>query len=364
MHQIKAQDKGALNQSGYYEEKPRAMVDRFGSTVDTPTHAADGKPESRRPRSGHPTLSIVVPMHNEEAVVDLFFDRLERVLSGLGHSYEIVCINDGSRDGTLARLRARLSANPRIRIVDLSRNFGKEQALTAGLDFAAGDAVVPIDADLQDPPELIGEFVRLWRDGYDVVYGVRALRSGDSAGKRLTARLFYHLFNLLTEVRIPENTGDFRLMDRRVVDALRRLPERNRFMKGLFAWVGFRQTGVEYDHDARAAGASKFRFWRLWNFALDGITAFSTLPLRVWSYVGVVVSLLAFLYAGFILFWTLALGVDVPGYASLIVVVLFLGGIQLITLGVIGEYLGRLYAETKRRPPYVVGHTYGFEDDV
>jgi glycosyltransferase involved in cell wall biosynthesis len=254
--------------------------------------------------------------------------------------------------------------NPRVKLIDLSRNFGKELALTAGLDHASGEAVIPIDADLQDPPELIGEFVRLWREGYDVVYGVRKLRTGDGLGKRLTARMFYHLFNSLTEVCIPENTGDFRLMDRRVVEALRRLPERNRFMKGLFSWVGFRQTGVEYDHDARAAGTSKFKFWKLWNFAIDGITAFSTLPLRVWSYVGVGISLLAFLYAMFIMFRTLAMGSDVPGYASLIVAVLFLGGIQLITLGVIGEYLGRLYAEAKQRPPYVVGRTYGFDEDI
>ena len=340
------------------------MIEDLDSAGNNPSDTTNVMSDWRQPSSGRPTLSILVPMHNEAPVVDLFFDRIEAVLGNLDLSYEIVCINDGSRDDTLAKVRVRQSVNPRIKIIDLSRNFGKEQALTAGLDFAAGDAVVPIDADLQDPPEVIGDFVRLWRDGYDVVYGVRAQRSGDSLGKRLTARLFYHLFNSLTEVRIPENTGDFRLMDRRVVDALRRLPERNRFMKGLFAWVGFRQTGVEYDHDARAAGASKFRFWRLWNLALDGITAFSTLPLRVWSYVGVAISVIAFLYAAFILFWTLALGISVPGYASLIVVVLFLGGIQLITLGVIGEYLGRLYAEAKRRPTYVVGRTYGFEEDI
>jgi glycosyltransferase involved in cell wall biosynthesis len=338
-----------------------------GHVDDTADDLQDdaGLRRGRPPESdGRPALSIVVPMHNEEPVVDLFFDRMERVLGELGLGYEIVCVNDGSRDGTLAKVRARQQVNPRIKLVDLSRNFGKELALTAGLDYAAGEAVVPIDADLQDPPELIGEFVRLWRQGYDVVYGVRKLRTGDSFGKRFTARLFYHLFNSLTEVKIPENTGDFRLMDRRVVEALRRLPERNRFMKGLFSWVGFRQTGVEYDHDHRAAGTSKFKFWRLWNFAIDGITAFSTLPLRVWSYVGVTVSLLAFAYAVFILFRTLALGIEVPGYASTLVIVLFLGGIQLITLGVIGEYLGRLYAEAKRRPPYVVGQTYGFDDDI
>jgi glycosyltransferase involved in cell wall biosynthesis len=337
------------------------MPGYFNRPDETLQESASATPAAASER---PTLSIIVPMHNEEPVVDLFFDRMEAVLVDLGLSYEIVCVNDGSRDNTLAKVRARQTVNPRVKLIDLSRNFGKELALTAGLDHASGEAVIPIDADLQDPPELIGEFVRLWREGYDVVYGVRKLRTGDGFGKRLTARMFYHLFNSLTEVRIPENTGDFRLMDRRVVEALRRLPERNRFMKGLFSWVGFRQTGVEYDHDARAAGTSKFKFWKLWNFAIDGITAFSTLPLRVWSYVGVSISLLAFLYAMFIMFRTLAMGSDVPGYASLIVAVLFLGGIQLITLGVIGEYLGRLYAEAKQRPPYVVGRTYGFDKDI
>lgn len=341
----------------------RDMPGYFNRTDETLQESPSAMPAAAE-RAPRPTLSIVVPMHNEEAVADLFFDRMEAVLDDLGLSYEIVCVNDGSRDGTLAKVRARQAVNPRVKLIDLSRNFGKELALTAGLDHASGEAVIPIDADLQDPPELIGEFVRLWREGYDVVYGVRKLRTGDGLGKRLTARMFYHLFNSLTEVRIPENTGDFRLMDRRVVEALRRLPERNRFMKGLFSWVGFRQTGVEYDHDARAAGTSKFKFWKLWNFAIDGITAFSTLPLRVWSYVGVGISLLAFLYAIFIMFRTLAMGADVPGYASLIVAVLFLGGIQLITLGVIGEYLGRLYAEAKQRPPYVVGRTYGFDEDI
>lgn len=341
----------------------RDMPGYFNRTDETLQESPSAMPAAAE-RAPRPTLSIVVPMHNEEAVADLFFDRMEAVLDDLGLSYEIVCVNDGSRDGTLAKVRARQAVNPRVKLIDLSRNFGKELALTAGLDHASGEAVIPIDADLQDPPELIGEFVRLWREGYDVVYGVRKLRTGDGLGKRLTARMFYHLFNSLTEVRIPENTGDFRLMDRRVVEALRRLPERNRFMKGLFSWVGFRQTGVEYDHDARAAGTSKFKFWKLWNFAIDGITAFSTLPLRVWSYVGVGISLLAFLYAMFIMFRTLAMGSDVPGYASLIVAVLFLGGIQLITLGVIGEYLGRLYAEAKQRPPYVVGRTYGFDEDI
>ena len=235
--------------------------------------------------------------------------------------------------------------------------------MTAGLDAAHGDAVIPMDADLQDPPELVADFIAKWREGFDVVYGVRRSRESDSRVKRATARVFYRLFNRLTALPIPENTGDFRLMDRRVVSALRQLPERNRFMKGLFSWVGFRQTGIAYDRDARAAGRSKWNYWRLWNFALDGITGFSTVPLRLWSYAGAIVALIAFLYAAFLIARTIVLGVDVPGYASLMVVILFLGGVQLISLGVIGEYLGRLYHEAKQRPTYLVGRTYGLDED-
>jgi glycosyltransferase involved in cell wall biosynthesis len=306
-----------------------------------------------------PELSIVVPMFNEEEVVDLFFARMEPLLESLQTSYEIVCVDDGSRDSTLARLLGHHHRNPRIKVVSLSRNFGKEQALTAGLDACTGRAVIPMDVDLQDPPELISAFLEQWRAGFDVVYGVRQSRQTDGPVKRLTAGLFYRMFNRLTELRIPENTGDFRLMDRKVVEAIKLLPERNRFMKGIFAWVGFRQTGVEYVRPLRAAGTTKWNYWKLWNFALDGITGFSTLPLRLWSYVGMGVSLLAFLYAAFLIIRVLALGVDAPGYASLMVVTLFLGGIQLITLGIIGEYVGRLYKESKGRPLYLVERTFG-----
>jgi polyisoprenyl-phosphate glycosyltransferase len=304
-------------------------------------------------------LSIVVPMYNEEEVVDLFFSRMEPLLASLGVTYEIVCVNDGSRDGTMGKLIGHHERNPAIKIVDLTRNFGKEQALTAGLDACTGAAVIPMDVDLQDPPELVREFVAKWRAGYDVVYGVRGSRESDGLVKRTTAGLFYRFFNKLTDLRIPENTGDFRLMDRKVVDALKLLPERNRFMKGLFAWVGYKQVGVEYIREARAAGTTKWNYWRLWNFALDGITSFSTLPLRLWSYVGAFISLLSFVYAAFLIVRTLVQGVDVPGYASLMVVMLFLGGIQLITLGIIGEYVGRLYRESKARPLYLVGRTFG-----
>jgi glycosyltransferase involved in cell wall biosynthesis len=306
-------------------------------------------------------LSVVVPMYNEAQGVETFFAALLPVLEPLDLELEVVCVNDGSRDDTLARLRDAAAADRRIRIVDLARNFGKENALTAGLDHCTGDAIVFVDADLQDPPELIPRFVARWREGYDVVYGVRSWRAADTPLKRFTAGAFYRVFNLVSRVPIPEQTGDFRLIDRRVADALRRLPERNRFMKGLFAWVGFRQVGIPYERPARARGESSWSLWKLWNFALDGITGFTTAPLRIWSYVGALVALAAFAYGTFLILYTLVTGGDVPGFASLMVAVLFLGGVQLISLGVLGEYLGRLYQESKGRPLYLVDRTYGFD---
>lgn len=310
-------------------------------------------------------LSVVVPMFNEAENIDLFLSRLEHVIetldNGLRHSHEIICVDDGSTDSTFAKLLAHRERNPTIKILRLSRNFGKDIALSAGLDCAAGAAVVPIDADLQDPPELIPQLVAKWVEGYDVVYAVRSSRGSDSTAKRLTASWFYRIHNKLADVQIPTDTGDFRLLDHRVVAALRRLPERNRFMKGLFAWVGFRQTGVEYQREGRAFGTSKWRYWRLWNFALDGITSASTLPLRIWSYLGFVIALLAFAYATFLIFRTLVSGVDVPGYASLMVTMLFMGGVNLLSLGIIGEYLGRAYIEGKMRPLYFVGERYGLD---
>jgi polyisoprenyl-phosphate glycosyltransferase len=309
-------------------------------------------------------LSIIVPMYNEEAVVEHLIIGLDAVLREIDADCEIVCVNDGSTDGTLEKLLLLKKQFPAICVVDLSRNFGKENALTAGLEIAGGDAVIPIDADLQDPPELIPKMIEKWRVGYDVVYGVRVDRRADGAVKRWTAKLFYRFYNRISNVPIPRDTGDFRLIDRKVVEALRKLPEHNRFMKGLFAWVGFKQIGIEYSRPSRAAGETKWNYWRLWNFALDGLTAFSTLPLRVWSYIGAFVSLLSFVYLIFLVFKTLIMGVAVPGYASLMVVVLFLGGIQLITLGVIGEYLGRLYSESKGRPNYLVNRIYGADTDT
>ncbi|EKV32792.1 hypothetical protein C882_1630 [Caenispirillum salinarum AK4] len=299
-------------------------------------------------------LSIIAPMYNEEEVLDIFFREITRVLDGLGLTWEIVCVNDGSRDRTLPLLFERAERDPRLVVVDLSRNFGKEAALTAGLEYCSGAAVIPIDCDLQDPPEVIVQMVEKWREGYDVVYGARANRDSDNWLKRTTALAFYRMFNRITDVPIPVNTGDFRLMDRAVVEAVRRLPERSRFMKGVFAWVGFRSAAVVYTRAPRAAGNTKWRYWKLWNFALDGITSFTTLPLRVWSYVGAVVAVLAFVYALFTIAKTLILGVDVPGYASLLTVMLFLGGLQLLSLGVLGEYLGRTFQEVKQRPIYLV----------
>jgi glycosyltransferase involved in cell wall biosynthesis len=306
-------------------------------------------------------LSLIIPMHDEAPMLSVLFDRLDEVLGGLGVALEIVCVDDGSRDDTWVALAERAAADPRLKLIRLSRNFGKEAALTAGLDAAGGDMVVPLDADLQDPPELIAEFVTLWEQGYDVVYGVRADRSADTRAKRWSAGLFYDLFNRLSDQPIPASTGDFRLMDRVVVEALKALPERNRFMKGLFAWVGFRQVGVPYARPVRTAGTTSWRYRRLFRFALDGMTSFSTRPLRIWTTVGVVAAILALVAAAVIVVRVLVVGRDVPGYASLMVVILFAFALQMIALGVLGEYIGRMYQEVKGRPVYLISDRRGFD---
>lgn len=311
-----------------------------------------------------PVLSIVAPIFNEEENLDHFFESLTPVLSGLGLTYEIICINDGSTDSTLEKLLTYHRNNFHIKVINFSRNFGKEIALTAGLHYSSGKAIIPIDTDLQDPPELIGDLVAKWQEGYDVVYAVRASRLGENPIKRFTANIFYRFINFISDIPIPKDTGDFRLFDHRVVRALNQIPEQTRFMKGLFAWVGFKQIGIEYDRQPRRHGKTKWNYWKLWNFALDGITLFSTIPLRLWSYIGIIISLFSFAYASFLIIRTLIYGKDVPGYASIMVVILFLGGLQLISLGIIGEYLGRVYAETKRRPLYIVSESYGFEKDL
>jgi glycosyltransferase involved in cell wall biosynthesis len=307
-------------------------------------------------------LSIVVPLYNEEANIDYLFERLRSVLDRMQTNYEIVCVNDGSKDNTLFCLIQHHQQNSAIKVVNLSRNFGKEIALTAGIDYATGAAIIPIDADLQDPPELIEELVAKWKEGYDVVYATRRSREGETWLKRLTANAFYRAIAKISRVPIPNNTGDFRLLDRRVVDALKLIPERTRFMKGLFAWVGYKQASVMFDRKPRYKGATTWNYWKLWNFALDGIFSFSSAPLKIWSYLGLIISFISLLYASFLVIRTLAQGIDVPGYASLIVAILFLGGIQLITLGILGEYIGRIYDEVKGRPLYLVRESYGFEN--
>jgi len=272
--------------------------------------------------------------------------------------YEIIFINDGSIDNTLNVLLKAKSKNPQIRILNLSMNFGKEAALTAGLEHAIGEVVIPIDADLQHPPEIIIEFIKKWEEGFDVVVGKRTVRTGEGVVKKLTAKYFYKFHNQISDVEIPYNVGDFRLMSRKVIEALKRLPENQRFMKGLFAWVGFNTAVVEYEQAPRAAGKTSYNGWKLWDFALDGITSFSTLPLRIWMYIGFLISFLSFLYGSAIVINTLILGVDTPGYASMITVILFLGGIQLIGIGILGEYIGRIYKETKKRPLYIIEKEY------
>jgi glycosyltransferase involved in cell wall biosynthesis len=305
-------------------------------------------------RSAKPDLSVVVPCFNEQAGIDAFFARLVPALEKTGLSHEIVCVNDGSEDATLERLTALKKAVPTLTVIDLARNFGKEAAMTAGIDHARGRAVIPIDADLQDPPELIGELVRVWQQGCEIVLAQRADRSRDSFLKRNLAALFYRIHNVLARPQLPRNVGDFRLMDRAVVDAVKRLPERQRFMKGLFSWPGFRAKTVPYVRERRNSGISAWSYWRLWNLALDGITGFTTLPLRLWSYLGVLVFLAAFVYAGLTVVKVIAFGIEVPGYASLLVVVLVLGGLQMIGVGILGEYIGRIQNEVKQRPIYIV----------
>lgn len=277
--------------------------------------------------------------------------------------YEIVFVDDSSSDDTVARLVALRADNAAVKIVRLSRNFGKDTALSAGLEHSSGAAVVPLDVDLRDPPEAIPELYAKWLEGNDIVYATRVDRNSDSAAKRVTAGLFYRIYNKIADTKIPDNAGDFRLLDRKVGNALCQLPERNRFMKGLYAWVGFRQASIEIVRAPRVAGTSKWRYWRLWNFALDGITAFSTMPLRVWSYAGALIAGAAFAYALFLIVRTMLLGADVPGYASLMVAVLFMGGVNLMSLGILGEYLGRAYTEVKRRPLYLVLDRIGFSSD-
>lgn len=304
------------------------------------------------------TLAIVVPVFNEEEVTREFHARLATVLDGIEMQSTVIYVNDGSVDRTLETLLDLRRSDPRVEVIDLSRNFGKEIALTAGLDHADADAVVVIDADLQDPPELIPELIQTWREGFDVVYAQRSGREGEGFTKKLTAYAFYRLMQRVSRVRIPEDAGDFRLLSRNVVRALGELRERNRFMKGLFAWVGYRQRAVRFQRHPRFAGRTKWNYWKLWNFALEGFTSFTTAPLKIATYVGLAIALGALMYGLVVIYKTLVYGEAVRGYPSLMVVVLFLGGAQLMTMGILGEYVGRMFEETKGRPLYLVQQRY------
>jgi glycosyltransferase involved in cell wall biosynthesis len=304
-------------------------------------------------------ISLVIPCHNEAENLSALYVRVRAVMDTLDESWETVCVNDGSTDDTLEQLLALHEEDPRVVVIDLSRNFGKEAALTAGLDHARGDCAIPLDADLQDPPEFIPDLLAKWREGYDVVNAVRLSRDGESWLKRASAHAFYRVITRMSTVDIPADTGDFRLLSRPVLDALKTLPERRRFMKGLFAWVGFRTTSIYYRREPRHAGKTKWNYWRLWNFAVEGITSFSQVPLQLAAYLGFFVSLLAFLYAIWLVISTLVYGNSVKGYPSMMVTLLFLGGVQLMALGVIGEYLGRIYEESKQRPVYLVRQAWG-----
>ncbi len=319
------------------------------TTQMLPTHASQ-----LVPRSGCPSISVVAPAYNEQEVIEEFCRRVISVLAGLSCSYEIVLVNDGSTDRTLELMHELHRKDPLVTVVDLSRNFGKEIALTAGLDHTCGEVVVVLDADLQDPPELIPKMLEGWREGYDVVYGVRSQRDGETWVKKASASAFYRLIQRVSRVRIPRDTGDFRLMTRRAICEMGKLREHHRFMKGLFAWIGFPSKPIYYRRDPRAAGETKWNYWNLWNLAVEGITSFSIAPLKVATYAGLCVAFLSLLYAGGVIWKTLMYGDPVRGYPSLMVVVLFLGGVQLISVGVLGEYIGRIFNEVKMRPLYLV----------
>lgn len=310
-----------------------------------------------------PLLSVVIPCFNEAGSFETLRVELEPALErAAGSSCEIVLVDDGSRDATLERMLDWRRTDARVVVISLARNFGKEAALSCGLHLARGQAVAVLDADLQDPPSLLPSMMERWREGFDVVLARRLSRRKDDPLKRITARAFYRLMGWLAESMVPPQVGDFRLLDRRVVDALARMPERARFMKGLMNVPGFRTGFVDYDRSSRRAGSTHLRFWQLWNLALEGITSFSSVPLRAWSYLGTVVSLVGMSYAGWIVMRTVLWGVDVPGYASIVTIILFFSGLQLISIGILGEYIGRILVETKRRPLYVVDRIEGLPE--
>ena len=310
-------------------------------------------------RTGGRSLSIVIPILNEARGIETLVERLREALEKIGRPFEVIFIDDGSIDATLALLKRIHGADPRFKAVSLSRNFGKEIAVAAGLKYASGDGVVIMDGDMQHPPAVIAEFVAKWDEGYEIVYGQRRDRHTDPAMQRVFSRVFYRVFQKLSGTELPDGAGDFRLLDRKAVDALNTIGERSRFNKGLYAWIGFKTVGVPFDVAPRLDGHSRWQPRRLLRFALDGLASFTTLPLRVWSYLGLVVSAFAFFYAVVFTVKTLLWGVDLPGFPTLIVSVMFFAGVQLISLGVMGEYLGRVYEEVKGRPLFIVGERVG-----
>ena len=305
-----------------------------------------------------PTLSIVVPVYNEEASLVHFIDAAIAALPVLPPNLELIFVDDGSRDGSLKKLVEFSAQHPWIIVVELSRNFGKEAALSAGLIAARNRVVVLMDSDLQHPFEAIPEFIRKWCEGYDIVYGVRDLANRESWFKRKTSIFFYRAMNAISSVNMPQNAGDFRLLDRSVVEAISALPEHGRFLKGIYAWVGFRSIGIPYRQHKRIAGRTSWNYWKLWNFALDGLLGFSTVPLRIWSYIGFGFALIGLIGGSWITVRTLLIGSDQPGYPSVFAAVVFMGGLQLISLGVLGEYVGRIFVESKRRPAFIIAYSY------
>lgn len=306
-------------------------------------------------------ISCVVPVYNEEAVIVSFLANLQSVLTGLTNNYEIIVVDDGSRDLTVQKILS-LPKEANVKILGLSRNFGKEVALTAGIEHASGDVVILLDADFQHPVETITTFLKHWADGYDMVYGIRLDRESESRVKRNFAKLFYWLMRKIAKVDMPNNAGDFRLMDRKIVSALSQFPERTRFMKGLYAWVGYRKIAVPYEVKERAAGESRWGFYKLTELAITGITSFSDVPLRVWGFVGFVISLFSLIYAIYIITVTMIYGTDLPGFPTLVVAIMFLGGIQLLSIGILGEYIARIFTEVKQRPKYLLSVKEGFND--
>ena len=308
------------------------------------------------------TISILIPAYNEEEVLQHLFERLGKLADSTpDYQFEFLFVNDGSRDRTLEIIKAYAKKDKRVAYINLSRNFGKEIAMIAGLDHVTGDATVIIDADLQDPPELIPKMIKYWEDGYDDVYARRSSRAGETWLKKFTSEAFYKLLQKSTNVPIQQDTGDFRLLDRRCVEALKQFRESQRYTKGMFSWIGYKKKEILYDRDPRAAGETKWNYMKLLNLAIDGITSFTTAPLRIASLLGMLVSFVAFIYILFLVFRTIFFGSDLAGYPSMMAVILFLGGVQLLSLGVIGEYVGRIFNETKQRPLYFVEEYHGHQ---